>query len=73
MAVSNRTIKKWLGKNVELTNTTNFLGTKGKIISIENSNTERAIFGYEIKIKLTSGLTVLAYKFEGLTIINHSN
>ncbi|WP_134355892.1 hypothetical protein [Flavobacterium psychrophilum] len=70
MAVSNRTIKKWLGRNVELTNTTNFLGTKGKIISIENSNIERAIFGYEVKIKLTCGLTVLAYKFEGLTIIS---
>ena len=69
MAVNEKTIKKWLGKNVELTNTTNFLGTNGKIISIENSDIEKAIYGYEVKIKLTCGLTVLAYKFEGLTII----
>ena len=71
MAITKKTIRKWLNKDVELTNTTHFLGTKGKIISIENSSEERAIYGYEVKIKLTCGLTVLAYKFEGITILTN--
>jgi len=59
-----------LGKRVELWNTTNYTGEKGVIEKIDReSNLKGTMFGYHHEIKLDMGVTVIAFKFEGIRLI----
>ena len=64
--------KKWMFSRVELWNSTNYQGEKGKIITINhNTDDPNTLYGYYILIQLEKNdKKIKAYKFDDMRIID---